>query len=273
MHDTAELEHYILDAMNKWEVPGLAISLVKDGKVVLAKGYGTREIGKKLPVDAHTLFAITGTTASFTASALALLVSEGKLNWDDRLVDLLPNFKTGDDLVTNNATVIDALANRTGLPMELLSLFPHTDLNRTDVLGRMEYLQSAHGFRSCWGLNLHMNVAAGELIPALTGISWEHFICDRLFKPVGMMDSLTGPNCLPDNINVATPHDRDGSDVKPISHARTSHIGPAASIYSSASDMAKWLIFQLNNGVAGGEVIIPEEEIGKYAPQLYSCKF
>jgi len=95
-----QIENYLLDAMEKWNVPGLSIAIVKNGETVLAKGYGTREIDKNLPVDEHTLFSISGTTASFTASALALLISEGKMNWSDRLLDLLPNFRTGNDLVT-----------------------------------------------------------------------------------------------------------------------------------------------------------------------------
>ena len=256
-----ELETYILDAMEKWHVPGLSIAIVKDGNTVLSKGYGTCEVGKNLPVDEHTLFAISGTTASFTASALALLVAENKMDWNDPIVNLLPGFKTGNDLVSNYATVIDALANRTGLPSEILSFSPRPNLDREDILRQMKYLESPNTFRSHWGINFHMNVAAGEVIPALTGISWDDFVDDRLFKPVSMTDSITGPHLLTNDHNVATPHNINADELTPIPHGQTANIGPAASIYSSAADMAKWLNFQLNQGKVGDQVIIPESEI------------
>jgi len=269
-----QIENYLLDAMEKWNVPGLSIAIVKNGETVLAKGYGTREIDKNLPVDEHTLFSISGTTASFTASALALLISEGKMNWSDRLLDLLPNFRTGNDLVTNHATVIDALANRTCLAGELLSLFPHPDLSRTDILGRMKYIESANDFRSCWGINFHMTMAAGEIIPSLTGSSWDDFVSDRLFVPLGMTDSVTGPHLLSSITNVVTPHDRDALTVTPIPHPQTANIGPAVSIYSSAADMARWLKFQLSGGKVVGKIIIPESEIemmrSSYVPANFS---
>lgn len=256
-----ELENYILDAMERWEVPGLSITIVKDGKTLLAKGYGTREVGKNIPVDEHTLFAISGTTLSFTAAALALLVTDGRMDWDDRMIDLLPGFKTGNDLVTNYATVIDALANRTGLPMEILSFFPHTELSRAEILERMKHITSANDFRGSWGPNILMNMAAGEIIPALTNISWDDFVQDRLFGPIGMTDSITGPHFFGNNPNIATPHETEEGKVTPVPHANTSNVGPATSIYSSAADMAKWLTFQLNNGKIGDNVIIPESEI------------
>ena len=268
-----ELEHYILDAMDRWEVPGLSIAIVKDGKIILAKGYGTREVGKDLPVDEQTLFPIVCTTASFTAAALAILVGEGKLDWHDRLIDLLPNFKTGNDLVSNYATVIDAMANRTGLAMEHLSIFPHPDLDRADILGRMKYLPSATDFRSQWAPSFHMNLAAGEIIPALTGISWDDFIRDRLFTPIGMKDSMTRPHLLANHSNIAVPHETLGGKVTSVAHAQTANVGPAMSIYSCAADMAKWLTFQLNNGKIGDRIIIGEDEITAIRSSYIAANF
>ena len=256
-----ELENYIIDAMEKWEVPGLSVAIVKDGETVLAKGYGTREMGKDLPVDEHTLFAISGGTMSFTACALAILVSEGKMDWNDRMIDLLPGFKTGNSLVSNCATVIDALAHRTGLPIELLSFSPHPSLSRADLLGRMQYMHSTHDFRSQQVCNILMYVAAGEIIPAMTGISWDGFVRNRLFEPVGMTDSVTGPHLFGDNRNIANPHETEKGNVIPVPHAQNSNTGPAISIYSSAADMAQWLKFQLDNGKVGHDVLIPEAEM------------
>ena len=269
-----EMEHYIIDAMDRWEVPGLSITIVKDGETVVEKGYGTREVGKDLPVDAHTLFAVSGTTASFTAAALAILVSEGKMDWNDRIVDLLPGFKTGNDLVSNHATVIDALANRTGLPMEVLSFLPHPDLSRADIVKRMEQQTSgANDFRASWGTNIVMNVAAGEIIPALTGLSWDDFVSGRLFAPLGMTDSVTGPHLFGVNQNVVTPHETEEGRVTPVPHGQTTNIGPGTSIYSSAADMTKWLNFQLNNGKIDGQIIIPEDEINKMRTSYIPANF
>jgi CubicO group peptidase (beta-lactamase class C family) len=259
--DMNELENYIIDVMKRWEVPGLSIAIVKDGKTLLAKGYGTREVGKDLPVDEHTLFAISGSTAAFTASALAILVGEGKLDWNDRMIDLLPDFKTADDMVTYHTTVVDALANRTGLPMETLSFGPHRDLSRMDILGRMKHISSDNNFRTCWGANILMNVAAGEIIPALIGQTWDDFVQGRLFDPIGMSDSITGPHLFGSNHNIAKPHETEQGQVTPVSYAESTNVGPASSIYSSAADMAHWLTFQLNDGRIGDETLISEEGI------------
>ena len=271
--DMNELENYITDAMKTREVPGLSIAIVKDGKTLLAKGYGTREVGKDLPVDEHTLFPVSGTTAAFTASALAILVGEGKLDWNDRLIDLLPQFRTGDDLVTSHATVVDALAHRTGLPLEALSFSPHPDLSRAEFLERMKHMTSASEFRSAWGTNFHMNVAAGEIIPALTGTSWEDFVCERLFNPVGMTDSIPGPHLLGNKRNIATPHETEKGKVVAVPHARSSNIGPAISIYSSVADMAKWLTVQLNNGKVNNDTLIPEEQINTMRTSFIAADF
>lgn len=256
-----ELENYILAAMDHWDVPGLSIAIVKDGETVLAKGYGTREIGKNLPVDEHTLFSIASSTMSFTATALAILVDENQMDWNDRMVDLLPGFKTSSDIATNYTTVIDVLAHRTGLPPDSLSFYPNPDFSRAEILSRMKHIESTSEFRSQNSPSFQMYTAAGEAIPALTGISWDDFVSDRLFTPIGMADSITGPHLFGGNQNVATPHETVDGALISVPHANTSNIGPAISIYSSAADMAKWLSFQLNNGKVADNVIISEEQI------------
>ena len=271
--DLHELEDYILTTMSQYQVPGLCIAIVKDGDTVLSTGYGTCEIGKDLPVNEHTLFAISGTTASFTASALALLVAENRLQWTDRLVDILPRFKTGSDVVTRYATVIDALANRCGLPAEALSFAPRPDLDRADILALMKHLKSPGTFRSEWGLSFHATVAAGELIPALTGISWDDFIQTRLFDPIGMTDSVSGPHLLPTDKSVATPHEYHHAVLTVSEHGQTYAVGPATSIYSSAADMARWLHLQLNNGKLGDKSLIRAEDINTMRSSSMAANF
>ena len=256
------LENYIQESMEKWNIPGLSIAMVKDGSTILSKGYGIREAGKSLPVDEHTLFPIAGSTKSFTAAALAILVGEGKINWNDRIRDLLPTFLTGNDLVTHYATVLDALVQRTGLQDEpSLFMHPRSHLSRSDVLNRMKHIQSAQEFRACYSGNSLVIVAAGEIIPALTGISWDDFVSERLFKPVGMTDSVTGSHRFGENNTITTLHCIDGESVIPVPHPQNSNVGPALSIYSSASDMAKWLHLQLNHGKVGDQAVISEQEI------------
>ena len=256
------LENYIQSNMERWHVPGLSIAIVKDGKTVLCKGYGTREAGKVASVDAHTLFPIAGCTLLFTACAIAMLVSERKMNWHDRLRDLYPSFRTGNDLVTHYTTVVDALAQRTGLQNEMsLSLHPRPHLDRNRILERLQYLTAAQEFRSGSGGGKLVNVAVGEIIPALTGTSWDDFLTERLFKSIGMGDSITGPHLLRKNHNIATLHSIEGDNLIPVSYPQNSNIGPIASIYSSATDMAKWLTFQLNNGRVDDKDIVPEKEM------------
>ena len=271
--DMKELESYIVDAMKHWDVPGLSIAIVKDGKTQMAKGFGVREVGQEFPLDEHTLFPISGSTAAFTASALAILVGEGKMGWNDRMVDLLPEFKTADDMVTYHATVVDALANRTGLPMEMLSFGPHPELSRMDILRKMKHISSNNNFRAGWEPNILMNVAAGEIIPALTEKPWDDFVQDRLFAPIGMTDSITGPHLFDNNHNVAAPHETEHGQVSSVPYAESTNIGPATSIYSSAADMALWLTFQLNNGKIGGESLIAENDINMMRSSHIAANF
>ena len=262
----APLDAYIQKSMDQWAVPGLSLAIVKDGQTVVAKGYGTREVGKDLPVDQETLFPITGGTRLITASALALLVAEGQLSWHDRLVDVLPAFKTGSELINQQATIIDALALRIGLPMELLASFPNPALSRRDLLNKLQHISKPSLFRNGVGASFMMAMAAGEIIPALTGTSWDDFVQDRLFKPLGMSASITSPRLLHTRENVASPHDRvDGQQVA-IAHAISHNLGPAYSVYSSAADMARWLQCQLDSGryrtdTGGHQVLIPQAQI------------
>ena len=255
------LEAYIQSIMEKWDIPGLSLAIVKDGKPVVVKGYGTKEVGRDLPVDQHTLFPISAGTSMFTASALALLVAEGRLSWDDRLADRLPGFRTGSALLNEQAMVIDALAQRIGLPAEYIACFPSSSLSRADLLHKLRVISEPTGFRTGQGSSFLLTMAAGEIIPALTGDSWDDFIQQRLFTPLGMTDSITGPHLLHTRNNMAKPHDQIGEQRVMVHHTESSNIGPALSAYSSAADMAKWLQFQLDNGKIGQRELIPQQQM------------
>ena len=144
-----QLDRYIKTAMDQWQVPGLSLAIVKDGQTVVSKGYGIREVGKDMPVDKHTLFPITRGTRLMTASALALLVEEGRLSWDDRLVDLLPGFKTGSELVNQHVTLTDALASRIELDAlgEILAWGSRPGLSRRELLNSLQGIAEPKAFR------------------------------------------------------------------------------------------------------------------------------
>lgn len=255
------LEDYLLEKMTQWDVPGLSLAILKDGEPVVVKGYGKREVGNELPVDEYTLFPINGGTRLITVSALSLLVAEGRLSWNDRLADVLPWFKTGSELINREATVIDALAWRIGIPHELLASWPSPGLSRRELLDKLQYITKPTGFRTGQGVSSLLFIAAGEIISAISGASWEDFIGDRLFKPLGMTASIAGPQLLQAGDNVTSLHTKiDGKSVA-ISHPQTSNLGPVKSVYSNAADMARWLQFQLDNGKIEGQALIPESQI------------
>ena len=260
-----QLDNYIQNTMTQWDIPGLSLAIVKDGQPVITKGYGNKAVGTDSPVDEHTLFPINGGTRLVTASALALLVEEGKLSWEDRLSDVLPGFKTGSELINQEATVIDALAWRIGLPltMELLACYPNPELSRRDLLDKLQHITQPISFRTGQGMSVFLQVAAGEIIPAVTGISWDDFVQERLFKPLDMSRSITGPHLLSTRDNVAVPHDNVNGQPFTTPYSMTHNIGASCSVYSSATDMARWLQFQLNNGKVGDQTLIPQSQIDR----------
>lgn len=257
-----EIESYIQENMKKWKVPGLAISVVKDGDTILSKGYGTREVGKDLPVDEDTLFAVCGSSQSFTASGLAMLVDEGKMEWNAPMVNLLPCFRTSNNLVTNSASVVDALSNRIGLDTDILSWIPHPEISRCDLLKKLEYASKTSDFRTTAGNSFLEILAAAEVISALSGINYDEFIHDRLFQPLGMMRSVMDIGFLEDD-NLAMPHEPIGESNQylPVERTQSANVSAVTGAYSTVADMAKWLKFQLANEKGDGISLISHASI------------
>src|SRR5438093_6905621 len=170
----ADLDSYVAKALTAFDTPGAAVAVVKDGHVVLAKGYGRRRLGEPAPVDAHTLFQIASNTKAFTTAALAMLVDQGKLGWDDPVTKHLPWFQLSDPYVTRELTVRDLLTHRSGLGLGAGDLlWYHSDYPRDSILRRIRYARVASSFRSKFAYDNVLYVAAGEVIPAITGSSWE----------------------------------------------------------------------------------------------------
>ena len=248
------LDDYVARAMTTFRVPGIAVAVVKDGKVVLAKGYGVRKLGDSAKVDEHTLFGIGSNTKAFTTAALAILMDEGKLQWDDRVVDRLPGFQMYDPYVTHEMTIRDLLTHRSGMGLgegDLLA-FPPSDYTSAQIVQKLRYMKPASSFRSKYAYDNLLYMVAGEIIPAVTGKPWNETIRERIFKPLGMADSNTSIHEARPDGDVAAPHSLVEGDLRPIPAFPIDNLAPAGAINSSASDMAKWVMVQLDGGAING---------------------
>ncbi len=252
----ADLDSYVARAMKTFDVPGISVAIVKDGKVALAKGYGVRKLGDATPVDENTLFGIGSNTKAFTATALALLVQDKKLSWDDPATDHLKGFQLYDPYVTREITVRDLLSHRSGLGRRGDALWYGQDFNRDEILRRIRFLKPNSSFRSQFGYQNIMFLAAGQVIPAVTGMSYDGFIKERIFKPLEMNRSNTSPKDLEGMDNVAAPHTKKDGKVVAIPYRNIDNVAPAGSINSSVAEMAQWHRFQLGNGKYAGKQIL-----------------
>jgi CubicO group peptidase (beta-lactamase class C family) len=255
------LDATVAKIMKAFEVPGLALTIVKDGRVALAKGYGVRKLGDPAPVDARTLFGIASNSKVFTATALGLLVEEGKLAWDAPVVDYLPWFMMYDPYVTRELTVRDLLVHRSGLGLGAGDLlwWPESTYNRREVAERLRFIQPATSFRSAYAYDNVLYLVAGEVIEAVTGRTWEDFVAERILKKVGMTDSNVRHSAAAEGGNVATPHAQVEGAVRPIAPFTSDNTNPAGGINSGAVDMAKWMLVRLARGkLADGTALYSE---------------
>jgi CubicO group peptidase (beta-lactamase class C family) len=248
------LDEYVAQAMQAFDVPGVAVAVVHNGEVALAKGYGVRRMGEPARVDAHTLFGIASNTKAFTSAALAILVDEGKLKWDDPVIDHLQWFQMYDPYVTHEITIRDLLTHRSGMGLgegDLL-FFPPSSYSRDEILHRLRFMKPASSFRSHYAYDNLLYLAAGQVIPAITGQQWEDFIRERIFTPLGMTDSNTTVTGYHPGDNFATPHSEVEGKLTPLDPDKVDNTAPAGAINSSVSDMAKWVTVQLNGGAIPG---------------------
>ncbi|WP_192822219.1 serine hydrolase [Rufibacter sp. LB8] len=260
--DLQKLDTYYQQALKDWNVPGMAIAIVKNDSVIFAKGYGVLDAQKGGTVDANTVFGIASNTKAYTAAALAMLVDEGKLNWDDPVTKYLPYLQLYSPYVTQQLNIKDLLSHRVGFQTyggDLL--WYNTTYSRKEILERARHLQPAYSFRSGYGYSNLMFIAAGEVIEAVSGKTWEQFIQDRIFKPLGMTRSYTSVNQLEGLSNVATPHGHPATENgKPIPTVLTAwdNWNPAAGIFTSVTQHAQWLKLQLNRGTYKGQRLFSE---------------
>ncbi len=254
------LDAEIEAARIEWQVPGLAVCVVKDDQVLLSKGYGVRRIHTSEAVDAHTLFAIASNSKAFTAAALAILVDEGKVSWDDPVRKHLPYFRLKDPLAANDIRVRDLLCHRSGLgTFSGDLLWWGTPYTPKEILERAALLEPAAPFRAEYGYSNLMFLAAGEVIEAASGQKWSQFVQERILRPLEMKRTITSVRDLVAQDNYATPHKTMLDGSKPIAWMNWDSMAAAGGIISSVHDMSAWMRLQLRAGeLAEGKRIFSE---------------
>ncbi|MGE0441348.1 MAG: serine hydrolase [Gemmatimonadales bacterium] len=245
-----DLDAYVGRVMKAFDVPGVSLAIVKDGQVVVTKGYGVRRLGTPEPVDAHTLFGIASNTKVFTATALGLLVEEGRIEWDAPVIRYLPSFRLSDPYVTAQLTVRDLLVHRSGLGLGAGDLlwWPPSTYDRKEIVRRLQYLPLATSFRSAYAYDNVLYSVAGEVIEAVSGQSWETFVEQRILRKIGMTESSVRHSGSANGGNVASPHAPVEGAVRPVEPFGGDNVNPAGGINSNAVEMAKWVIVQLDSG-------------------------
>jgi CubicO group peptidase (beta-lactamase class C family) len=249
-------------AISKYDVPGMAIAIVEQGKIVHAKGYGVRKLGAPETVDADTIFPTGSTGKAFTAAALAILVDDGKLDWNDKVIDHLPDFRMYDAWVTREMTILDLLVHRSGLGLGAgdLLFIPRTSRSRADIVHALRDIKPATSFRSNYAYDNILYIVAGEVIAAASGQDFESFMRERVFKPAGMASSVSDEKDRFANPNRAQPHARLDPRLRGLGPQQVlpereglGQVGAAAGgLSSSANDLARWLQVQLAQGALPG---------------------
>ena len=230
---------------SQWEVPGCAIAIFQDKKVIFSEGFGYRDIKKKLPVTVDTLFPIASVSKAFTTMTLAILVDEGKLEWDKPVRDYFPEFRLFDPVATERITPRDLVTHRTGLPRHDVVWYMST-LSRKDIMARLRYLEPTRDIRGAYQYNNLMYMAAGYLVEVVSGKSWEDFLKEKILEPLGMARTSTSVSQLSPKDNCARPYMKFKGKVLEIPYCPIDPISPAGGINSCVSEMAQWLNLHLN---------------------------
>jgi CubicO group peptidase (beta-lactamase class C family) len=255
--NSREIDHLVEDAMEKFTVAGVAVGIVKDGKIIHAKGYGLKSVETGEKVDKHTSFAIASNSKAFTTVALAILVEEGKLSWQDRVVDHIPEFRMYNEYVTQNFNIQDLLTHRSGLGLGAgdLQFWPSgSDFIMDDLLTNFQYFEPVSAFRTKYDYDNILYMVAGEVIKRVSGKSWEAFVMERIMEPLGMDSSSTLPPSMAGLKNIATPHlvvDGITKIIPYFEHDPEKMNGALGAVLSNADDLCRWMLVHLNGGRYG----------------------
>lgn len=255
-YSSSQIDSIVHKSMQIRPNAGVAVVVVKDNKIVHLKGYGVTSIKSKEAVNENTLFAIASNSKAFTTAALAMLVDDGKLNWNDKVVNYIPEFKMYDPYVTENFNIQDLLTHRSGLGLGAgdLMFFPDgSDFTIKDVLHSFQYQKPTSAFRTKYDYDNLLYVVAGEVVARVSGMSWAEFVETKIMRPIGMERSVGVYQRLKDKNNVAYPHSSKEGKLKQLEPytKNDESLGAAGGIYASVHDLSKWLILHLNNGAYG----------------------
>ena len=251
---SAQIDSLAELTLKTFDVPGIAVAVVKEGKVIHAKGYGVRSLNNKLPVDENTLFGIASNSKAFTAAALGMMVDEGKLKWDDKVIDYIPAFRMYDPYVTDAFTIRDLLTHRSGLGLGAgdLMFFPDGNkFTKEEMISNIRYLKQVSGFRTQYDYDNNMYIVAGEVLARVSGMSWEDFIEQRIMQPIGFTTSKASWGRVKNNPNIIYAHVPFNGKVQAIAHDWSENANAAGGIMSNLTDLSKWVILQMNNGKYG----------------------
>ncbi|MGE0567323.1 MAG: serine hydrolase [Bacteroidia bacterium] len=257
-----EIDQLVESALKAFNVPGIAVGVIKDGKLVHAKGYGVRNLNTKEKVDENTFFGVASNSKAFTTAALAMLVDEGKLNWDDKVRKYIPNFKLSTPYITEEFTVRDLVCHRSGLGLGAGDLMMWPDSNKftkNDIIIGLQYLEPVSSFRTKFDYNNNFFIVAGEVVNVVSGMIWEEFIENKIMRPIGMKESAASLSRLKNKSNAIVPHAPIDGKLQVIDIGWSETANAAGGIWTNINELSKWVITHLNKG--------------KYGPDLKSTLF
>jgi CubicO group peptidase (beta-lactamase class C family) len=256
------LDVYMNRALTNWRIPGVAVCVVKDGKVVVMKTYGVKELGLPAKIDENTLFMIGSNTKAFTATALAMLQDKKLLSLDDKVTKYIPEFKLDNKAAGEMATVRDLLCHRLGFQtFQGDFTFYNTSLSRREIIEKMGHVKATYPFRTKWGYTNSAFLTAGEMIPKVTGKPWEVYLKENIFAPLGMTNTIALTADMPKSLNRTAAHTLVDGRLVAIPYCQIDGLAPAGAISSSISDMSKWVMALLDNGKVGSRQVIPQAAI------------
>lgn len=255
----ATLDRYVEASRIAWNVPGMTVTVVRDGKVIFAKGYGVRELGKSEKVDVDTLFGCMSTTKAMTAVALGMLVDEGKVGWDDKVIEHLPDFRVADPYVANELRIRDLLTHNAGLGNAdfLWALTP--EIGADEIVRRMRFAPQAYSLRGGFIYQNIMYLVAGKVVEKASGMSWERFMKERVFDPLGMKNTFPSYEYHKNYANRSSAHFEVNGTIRPIPEDSADPVAPAGAVWSTANDVGKWVNFMLGNTTVGGKQLLKPE--------------
>lgn len=260
---------FVEQARKDWKVPGFALAVVYEGEVLLAEGFGQRNVERDLSVTPQTLFAIGSASKAFTTFAMGTLVDEGKLDWDQPVAGYLPHFRLHDDFATNHITPRDLVTHRSGLPRHDLAWYNNKELSREDMIARLRYFEPNKQLRETFQYNNMMFLAAGYLVGRLHGGTWEEAVEARIFKPLGMTESNFSVESSQQGADFAMPYEDKDDVVRSMPFRNIDNVGPAGSINSNLEDMTRWLKLHLAGGKLDGQTVISPETLREmHTPQM-----